>query len=283
MKRTIRLREHLHNDKRIFIPDDDLLTKCPSLIREENILRSDENGFVISGNNITETKKTTIILGDSFVTGDYISEQKRFCSLVESKDFSNQTNLFGTILNGGYSGNTTLNIINRLMNVILPMKVDTILFILPSNDTQIYRLESLYWNKSTYYSNILPDDPNISFGGFELLDVRALNNLLRLMIEISKIYNFNLIFSTTPFSKDWDNNLFAKDRYKSKIWFLESVSTMNRLNDAVRLTANSYNIPLIDLETQLSNEDFYDIVHLNENGSQKCADIIYDFFANKKK
>ncbi|MDD2369647.1 MAG: SGNH/GDSL hydrolase family protein [Sulfuricurvum sp.] len=282
VKRSIRLREYPLDDEKSFIPENDLLTYCKEINRQEYKIHTDKEGFILSGNSIDTFNKTTLIIGDSFVANIFVEETKRFCSILEQIDNKKKTNFFGKVLNGGYSGNTTLNIFNTLMNKIIPMKIDSLVFILPSNDSQIYRYSDTYWNSSEYYAPILPTNPNQTPGAFGSLDSLELVKLLDLLIRACTHFDINLTFGTTPCATNFYMSEFLKNKYQHYAWYEATVNTIKRLNDKMRNAAYFNHVPLIDLEIDLQNNDyFYDDVHLNEYGSQACAEIIYNYFRVK--
>ncbi len=122
MRRAVRLKEFppssvIHNTP----PDWYLLAKDSTLVNREYVIRTDQNGFILSGPNVKSAEIQVIVLGDSVVEGMYVDEGARMCSCLESS-LSGAVGTPIQVLNGGYSGATTLHLFNTFLNKVVPLK-----------------------------------------------------------------------------------------------------------------------------------------------------------------
>jgi lysophospholipase L1-like esterase len=111
--------------------------------------------------------------------------------------------------------------------------------------------------------------------GPPLVDTRAYANNLRTLAGVAASHGTTLIFVTQqttwasdvdPTAKDWHWLLRVDDvRYTEN----DMHDALERMNDAMRETAASLNVPLYDLARLMpkSTEFFYDDVHFNTNGA----------------
>lgn len=278
MKRSIRLKEHSLNSSRIINPSEIQLEQCPSLLNKGYVLNTDENGFIKSGNLFDSSDRTTIMLGDSFVESSFLDEKDRFPSIIERRDREFGSKKFGRVLNAGVSGSTSLNLLNCLINKIVPLKPSIIIFVLPSNDSSVHRLSTTYWNDSEYYSNIIPSSGNDAVGGFDgNLQKPDFTRIAESILEICNIFNIELFFSTCAYAGVYTGN-FIPNKYKSKSWFEANVNARKLLNEKLRTLSIIKKVPLIDLEMKISGDNslFYDDLHLNEIGSSKVAEFFFE-------
>ncbi len=277
-QRTIRLKELGANVDKYTGPSPDYLTKTDGLAAGTFRLRTDANGFVISGDPPLEGGETWIFLGDSFVESAYVAEDARFPTLIER-----QLRAAGrpvTCLNGGYSGATTLHLFNILMNKILPLKPARVLFFAPTNDTRAFAHPGGYWCNYELFTPIMPPDstrPAVS----RVENAQAL--ILELFVSACAMAGIGLVLATSPHrtQNEADDPWLAK-RYNRKA-FQATIDARRDCNAVVRELAGRHGIPLIDLEAM--NADYasvsYDDVHLHEAGSAVIAAQIITALGNQ--
>lgn len=89
-----------------------------SLIVQPYLCRTDKDGYMMNGNGIKSGLRSIVFMGDSFVESMYSEETDRFVSQTErllevgGERFQ--------CLNAGYSGSSTLQIVNSLINKVYP-------------------------------------------------------------------------------------------------------------------------------------------------------------------
>jgi hypothetical protein len=278
MKRSIRLKEHNLNYSRIVKPSDIQLEQSPSLSSRGYVINTDENGFIKSGNLFEVSNRRTIVLGDSFVESSFLDERDRFTSIIERYDREHGSDKLGSVLNGGVSGSTSLNLLNCLINKIVPLKPSNIIFVLPSNDSSVHRMSTTYWNDSEYYSNIIPGNASDIVGGFYgNLHKPDLTRITETIFEVCRIFKIKLFFATCTCAGSYEGDFFVS-KYKNKKWFDAHMDARKLLNEKLRTLCLIKRIPLIDLEINIAGDNsfFYDDLHLNSEGALKVADLIFD-------
>jgi hypothetical protein len=119
MLRAIRLQEFAPSSIIRYTPPD-WYSADSSLERRQYLLRTDENGFILSGPEPVNSTKNLIILGDSTVEGMFLDEDARFCSKLETQ-IVETLGISVRVLNGGYSGATSLHLYNTFINKIIPL------------------------------------------------------------------------------------------------------------------------------------------------------------------
>lgn len=261
---------------RIFRPSKEQLDQCIGLVDKDYLVSTDECGFIKTGNDIDSNFKT-VVLGDSFVESTFLDEADRFCSILERHD-SRFGKFLGRVLNAGVSGSTSLNLFNCLLNKIIPIHPDLVIYVLPSNDASVHRYCETYWNDSEYYANIIPPSKTNLVGGFDsnIMSIDFIR-IMSVFSHVCSVFGVKLAVATTVFETRYRGE-FIEKKYKSKAWFDANISARRFLNDKLRSFAFINRIPLIDLEIAISGEDylFYDDLHLNVKGSRLVADVLYD-------
>lgn len=276
MKRSIKLKEHFLSHERIIRPTSFQVEQCPDLCESGYKLVTDGDGFIVSGNDFQSNIKT-IVLGDSFVESTFLAERDRFCSIIERLAVEERLLNIGQVLNAGVSGSTSLNLLNVILNKIVPLSPSIVVFVLPSNDSQVHRFAKTYWNDSDYYANLIPSDKKDSVGDFgENLIKSDFLNIMSIVIESCNAFGIKLILATCPYAENYNGEFFVK-KYKNKAWFDANIHARKILNDKLRSISTIRRIGLIDLESFIGgkNKYFYDDVHLNRDGSRVVGDFVY--------
>lgn len=285
LKRSIRLREHIPCSDRTISPDANQLASSESLGVGPFRIRTDADGYILSG-RVIDSETRTIVLGDSFVECSFLPEDGRICSLLEKLGGDAGEGVVGRVLNGGYSGSTTLNLLNCFINKVLSNPPDRLIFILPANDAFVHRYRSTYWNSSEYYGLISPANPekaSTELGSYESLSGADCQRLVGLITKACSLYSIDIVIGTFPHQQNYDAWPFLARKYPSRNWFESVVSARRTLNDAIRTLCNEQGIPFVDLERLLDDrvECFYDELHMNENGADFIAKRLYDFITSE--
>lgn len=284
LKRIIRLREHAPSSDRTINPDANQLAVSDSLSPGPFRIRTDENGYILSGRTVSSDVRT-IVLGDSFVECSFLHQEARICSLLEMMGAGAGKNVIGQVLNAGYSGSTTLNLLNCLLNKVLSKPPERLIFILPANDAYAHRYASTYWNTSEYYSPISPANSELAsaeLGGYESLSGEDCQRLVLLIAEACSLFSVEIVVGTFPHQRNYEAWPFLAKKYPSRNWFESVVSARRSLNDCIRVLCREKSIPFVDLELLLDGrvDCFYDELHMNEVGAGLVARSLYEFIAS---
>ncbi|WP_438455126.1 hypothetical protein [Vreelandella venusta] len=277
MSRVIRLKEWGCNQSEFKRPSEKQVEIATSALKEKNyILNTDVNGFIINAKlqNRNERNKNLVLLGDSFVESLFVDEDKRLNAIIESlaPGFN--------VLNGGYSGATTLHLINVIVNKVIPLSPDYAAVFVPTNDQRVQSLDNGYWNKDTRLSPLVPlgKEKKLvdSYGNHASL--KSLEKALKTVHFLLSNYNIPHCFVTTPHrgeveaNDEWLNKSGVDyKRYHAK------VIQRKLINSTCRDFCGKYYVDLIDLESVASNSHFfYDDLHLTNNSSQCVAKVLFD-------
>lgn len=271
-KRSIRLKEWGVNILKDFIPSAEYLkNRCSSLQPQKYRLKTNDMGFIINSKNEDyEVTSQAVFLGASQVESLYVEEGKRL-----SDQFQQGINIKGLqVLNGGYSGTTSLQILNTLLNKILQFKPAQIYFFLPTNDIYAFR-NGGYWNNTNRFSPIMPEKSMKALPSLEIeLWRNELHKIYSIIKNVCDIYNIKSYFMTFPHVIN-DKNNYIINSYSDKV-AKDLIEDRKYLNSIFKDVISNINGNIIDLESLVDfNESyFYDDVHLNEWGCKNVAKIL---------
>lgn len=274
VRRSIRLKEWPPLSKLTKIPTDEYISNVDNLPQVPYDIETDRNGFILTSSPLRDKNPFWLFMGDSFVESIFVPHGKRFTDLL-AKNIQH-----ANILNGGYSGTTSLQIINTILNKVIPLSPKKIFVFIPSNDSRCINISGGYWNNTKLLSPIVGDiegdNHNFDFGD----DLSQLDLLLNILLDITSRIQCELYISTTPHRHlNYSLDEYLQTRYPKEGYFKKISDARLRIGQYVREWCYRENIRFIDLERGMSNFiDFsYDDVHLNENGSEMVAKIIETF------
>lgn len=242
--------------------------------------RIDEHGFLRTGNETSPEYPGIVFLGGSFVESMFNPEDQRFISQLERRLNSDGINV--RCLNGGYSGSTTLQLLNVLLNKVVPLvgRGGTVVFFVPvGSDLSIYFRPHSYWYPTDRYAPLLPpftpEAADLPRGG------SGLASLLRLVAAAASEFGLNLIFVSSPHregSRSTDAHL-ARMLTDSQL-----ASVQHRIAEvqtAIVQVAAETGVPLLDAATAFLDKPhaFYDEWHLNDSGQELFASWMYESLA----
>ena len=154
--RTIAFREHSPNFDIKMMPDNGYIEQTQGLEQKEYRLRTNNQGFIIGERDTVKKSNAVdiIFFGGSTTECKYVEEDKRFPYLVADK-LEKKDGLLLQTLNGGVSGN---NSINSLLNSIvkgLEIKPKFMVLMHAINDVALISKEQTYWRgpKSKVFIN----------------------------------------------------------------------------------------------------------------------------------
>jgi lysophospholipase L1-like esterase len=111
----------------------------------------DANGFIKPSQRYADPDLSLVFLGGSTTECMFMEEENRFPYLVGTlleKDTGKKINSY----NGGLSGNNSLHAIDLLVNKVIPLKPQVVVFMENINDLSTLLYEKTYWNKNNVRS-----------------------------------------------------------------------------------------------------------------------------------
>lgn len=272
-RRNIRLKEFLPLSDRLLEPVEAYMKQTNGTIGTGPYkLRTDEDSFILGPRVASEDDERFFVLGDSFVESSYVQEGARFCDVLTRLDENQKGRVF---CNAGYSGSTSLNLLGLLASKIGKFPDSSVLYVLPSNDILSLINDDGFWNyNDKRYSPILPARPgNVEAGDFTQ-NLSQLTRVLQGLIGVASGYQLPFYMATCPFVQtDYEDLGWFRIRHGQVEKYEALMDKRRQANQILRRVARASRIPLIDLETILSDPAmFYDDVHLNEAGSAFVAE-----------
>ncbi|WP_249133120.1 glycosyltransferase family 25 protein [Bradyrhizobium sp. AUGA SZCCT0182] len=261
-ERAIRLKEYPPLASISNTPSDDYVKARQALEQKPYLLETDALGFIRGTNSPTQSTHTLVVLGDGVVECMYLDPDDRFCAKLETLA-RGEFGVDVAVKNGGYSGATTLHMLNVFMNKIIPMKPDLVILMTGNVDVDVAHVPASFWSRDCWIEPIveLSKDnrwrDNNSFPAPSFADRRR---LLDLFSAAARAFDIELWFATVPHRRG-DNVDPAKTRARLSI------------NEVTRAAARAGGHTLCDLEVALAEcyDIFQDDFHLNRAGSETLA------------
>lgn len=147
IERYIVLRENSPSTSTFRAPEDVYLRDTDSLIKKKYRIAIDSNGFMEPSERHVNPDKKIVFLGGSTTECKWMEEESRFpylAGLLLEKETGLKINSY----NGGVSGNNSLHSIDALINKVIPLKPDAVVFMHNINEITALLYEKDYW-KST--------------------------------------------------------------------------------------------------------------------------------------
>lgn len=262
-RQHIRLKEFDHNIKKYHVPTDEYLRGAPQLNNGRAYCQqTDENGFIKTGNCFSPDF-TIAVVGDSFVENIFVDELSRFESVLERRFL-----LCGRrvkVINAEVSGMTGLTAFNLILNKLVCIKPDLVIFVQPSNDFSALLYAKGYFNDSKRYANLVPPQEKQAtiYETINENKIQIYNNIV-LLSQVCKLYDINLIIATCAANS--------------------SKRQLAMMNNIIREESTKLGYQILDLDKILIRSEafYYDKCHLNENGSNRLAEVIFEFIANNE-
>lgn len=254
-RQNIRLKEFDHNIKKIQIPSEAYLRNAPQLEEDRAYFMStDENGFIKTGNYFSP-EFTIVVVGDSFVENVFIDELSRFESVLERKFIDSGSKI--KVINAGVSGMTGLGALNLILNKIVKLKPDLIIFVQPSIDFSALLFETGYFNDSKLFANLIPPG-ELEKPLYETIQTncKQIYNNISLISKVCHLYEIDLMIATC-----------ASDSSRRQLLMMNSILRDEALN-------LDYELLDLDVIFEKGSRNFYDRQHLNKNGARKL-EIFY--------
>lgn len=267
--RSIRLKEHEPNsDKSYEVADKYRIESNETLGEGPFRVRTDQDGFILTGNEPADGPPV-VFLGDSFVESSFASEQARFVSQVER--------LTGyRCLNGGYSGSTSLHLLNAMVNKVYPLVGigGKVVFIVGQTDSALDH-DKTYW---TDHKRGTPVIPSARTSGPVPAGLDSTRRVLKVAIDTAAALGIDLVLGISAFSTpDFGTDRAIRAQYKRNRDAFERIQKKRvEMADAVREVAANEGVPFIDAHAFMGGDTayFYDELHLNEAGQAHFAQFV---------
>lgn len=261
MKRQIRLREFEANQTIYRSPSLRYASNARGLTNDISYTaKTDENGYIVSGRYFHCSKKICVI-GASLIENIFVKESIRWNTLVE-KLFLENGDAY-KFYNAGYSGATSLNILNTLLNKVYNDNFDLIIYFISSNDWSATSYDRSYWNLTKNHSNLFLSEYIEEDRNYKNISESHFDSLIKSTYCTASCFNQNFWLATYPNLCDNRALVF--------------------LNNRLRKICKENNFKLLDIDyimqsNELSfDENFYDRLHFNEKGSVAFSKSLYDF------
>ncbi|MGY3698533.1 GR25 family glycosyltransferase involved in LPS biosynthesis/glycosyltransferase involved in cell wall biosynthesis/lysophospholipase L1-like esterase [Bradyrhizobium sp. USDA 3240] len=262
-KRTIRLKEYPANVSLSHTPSDEYVeSRKHTLVRKPYLMETDALGFIRGSQSPATAARTVIVLGDSVVEGMYLDPDDRFCAKLETI-LRSESALDVIVRNGGYSGATTLHMLNLFLNKIIPLKPDVVILMTGIVDVDVAGLEASFWSRDCWLEPIVDLNTNNSWRDQNLLSVPSVadrRRLLDLFSLAARSFGIELWFATIPHLRG--------ERIDPAV-----ARTRALVNETTRAAARAGKHILCDLEARLAGRTdiFQDAFHLNPVGAEAAA------------
>lgn len=269
MKRSIRLKEHRIGLNDFVEPSAEYLSRTDGTLEARPYRRvSTPDGFLSTGVPIEWERPSIFVLGGSFVEGMYAEEDRRFVAQL-ARTFPQN------VINSGYSGMTTLQLVSALLNKIVGLSKpgDTVLAAVPLSDVNPLLGSQGYWTSNKTYTPIVP-----GFASNRPGSISDLASLLHILSSVCISFEIDLQLIVCPhrksdFSREaWVRLLYRRDRAR----FERARDKAYEIIDTARTVAADLSLKTIDLHEEFHHqgEFFYDELHLNHLGHDAVADFI---------
>ncbi|MFC8304624.1 SGNH/GDSL hydrolase family protein [Specibacter sp. NPDC057265] len=273
-KRVIRLKEYRPGSDQMCVPTPEYLARTDGTLGSGPFrCRTDLNGFIETGNSLMPDPRQVIFLGDSFVESVYSPEQDRFISVAERELIKAGHSV--QFRNGGYSGSTTLQLINVILNKVYPLTGPggTIVFFGPHSDRDYLYKQGSYWSNTPRGATILPPG---EAGHVDIpRGMASAESVLKLLVSTTRHLGLHLVFATTPYREgDYETDpIFKQNYHEREDWFRRGMVRRRQWIALLKQTALDYAIPLIDVQQIVNGQSkyFYDELHLSPAGHQVVA------------
>lgn len=261
MNRHIILREHAPLTDMLATPQDDYLAYCNGSLNTSPIrLRTNEDGFIVTGGSLDLQFPCALVLGDSVIENYWISEGSRTCDLTEQV-----LSIYGKhcrILNAGTTGATTLQLYNTLVNKGIVQKPAVVVLVAGVIDTLIGAARRGMWQDA-----ISPATSSRISQDF----VKEREIILYLFVSTCKSLSIPLVLTTVGHAPSAPSCYGMRNSPEiASAW----PRLINGLNNSIRNFSRANDIPLIDFDVAMEGREdlFYDGLHANSEGCAVMAE-----------
>jgi hypothetical protein len=147
-RRYVRLKEYRPGTRLLLAFPRNHLPYTDNVFTRQYRVDIDNNGFIAPSRKYDRPDKVIVFLGGSTTECMFVDEDHRF-PYVAGQIMEQETGARINSYNGGMSGSNTLNAIDILINKVIPLKPDVVVFMENVNDLSTLLYEGTYWNKRT--------------------------------------------------------------------------------------------------------------------------------------
>lgn len=229
--------------------------------------RGNGDGFLDTGNHRPEATRNLVLLGDSFVESMFAPEQLRFPSQLE-RALPAQWR----VLNGGYSGMTTLHALAQLAAKVVPLSTTPhrLVYFVPMSDSKALTEPGLYWSGSNTVSPIAPAAMSTPDWDRRTAATRA----IRAMLAAATAFELPLSVVASPYrAGDFTTDGALRALYKEDPRrYARARSSFDLLQQVARDECARLGVPFLDAQAAMPDPGlFYDQLHLNPRGQDAFA------------
>lgn len=235
-------------------------------------VRTDEHGFIVTGNEVESTDDRLLFLGDSFVESIFCEEPRRFVSQIERG--LRDAGMGKQCLNGGYSGATTLQLLNVFLNKAVPIVGigGAVVLFVPQSDISIFFQAHSYWFPTDRYAPVVPHfEPTAE----QLPHGRqAVAGVLELIALAAKRFGIHLIVVSAPHRHREPGSDAYLDRFLGPEQFASLRQRRVQFRAGIAEATERSGVTYVDADAAFLSrpELFYDELHLNDAGQDAFSD-----------
>jgi lysophospholipase L1-like esterase len=147
-RRYIRLKEYRPGTRLLLAFPRHHLPYTDNVFTKKYRFDIDNNGFIVPSKKYDRPDKVIVFLGGSTTECMFVDQDHRFPYVV-GKILEQETGAKINSYNGGMSGNNTLNAIDILINKVIPLKPNVVVYMENINDLSTLLYDKTYWNEHT--------------------------------------------------------------------------------------------------------------------------------------
>jgi lysophospholipase L1-like esterase len=147
-RRYVRLKEFRPGTRMLLAFPRNHLPYTDNVFTRRYWVAIDDNGFIGPSRKYDRPDKVIVFLGGSTTECMFVDEEHRF-PYVTGRILGEDTGAKINSYNGGMSGSNSLNAIDLLINKVIPLKPDVVVFMENINDLSTLLYEGTYWNRGT--------------------------------------------------------------------------------------------------------------------------------------
>jgi lysophospholipase L1-like esterase len=147
-RRYVRLKEFRPGTRMLLAFPRNHLPYTDNVFTKRYRVEIDQNGFIAPSRKYDRPDKVIVFLGGSTTECMFVDEDHRF-PYVTGRILEEETGAKINSYNGGMSGANSLNAIDLLINKVIPLKPEVVVFMENINDLSTLLYEGTYWNKGT--------------------------------------------------------------------------------------------------------------------------------------
>jgi lysophospholipase L1-like esterase len=147
-RRYVRLKEFRPGTRLLLAMPRNHLPYTDNVFTKPYRFEIDDNGFIVPSRKYNRPDKVIVFLGGSTTECMFMDADHRFPYVV-GQILKQETGARINSYNGGMSGSNSLNAIDILINKVIPLKPDVVVFMENINDLSTLLYEGTYWNRRT--------------------------------------------------------------------------------------------------------------------------------------